>query len=60
VVWGIDTSNVDRVLVAGRVLMRDGVLQADVPRAREMATEARERVAAAAGLVVGTAPGGGW
>lgn len=56
VVWGMDTSNVDRVLVAGRVLMRDGVLQADVPRAREMATEARERVAAAAGLVVGAAP----
>jgi cytosine/adenosine deaminase-related metal-dependent hydrolase len=56
VVWGMDTSNVDRVLVAGRVLMRDGVLQADVTRAREMATEARERVAAAAGLVVGAAP----
>ena len=55
VVWGMDTSNVDRVFVAGRVLMRDGVLQADVPGARNMATAARERVAAAAGLVVGAA-----
>ena len=30
VVWGMDTSNVDWVFVGGRVLMRDGVLEADV------------------------------
>jgi cytosine/adenosine deaminase-related metal-dependent hydrolase len=58
VVWGMDTSNVDIVFVGGRVLMRDGVLQADVRRARELATTAGRRVAAAAGLVVGAAPGG--
>ena len=34
VVWGMDTSNVDWVFVGGRVLMRDGVLEADVQRAR--------------------------
>jgi cytosine/adenosine deaminase-related metal-dependent hydrolase len=57
VVWGMDTSNVDWVIAAGRVLMRDGVLQADVPRARAMATAARERLAGV-GLAVGAAPGG--
>jgi len=58
VVWGMDTSNVDMVLVGGRVLMRDGVLLADVQRARELATAARRRVAPAAGLVTGAAPRG--
>ena len=58
VVWGMDTSNVDRVFVGGRVVMRDGVLEADVQRARSLATTARQRVAAAAGLVVGAAAGG--
>ncbi len=58
VVWGMDTSNVDMVLVDGRVVMRDGVLEADVQRARELATSALERVAAASGLVVGAAYGG--
>ena len=58
VVWGMDTSNVDMVLVDGRVVMRDGVLEADVQRARELATAALERVAAASGLVVGAAHGG--
>ncbi|HEX6330273.1 MAG TPA: amidohydrolase family protein [Actinomycetota bacterium] len=57
VVWGMDTSNVDWVFAGGRVLMREGVLQADVERAGALATEARGRVAAAAGLV-GAAPGG--
>lgn len=60
VVWGMDTSNVDWVFAAGRVLMREGALQADVPRARALATAAWERVAAAAGLVAGIAPGGAW
>ena len=58
VVWGMDTSNVDWVFVGGRVLMRDGVLEADVQRARSLATAARQRLAAAAGLMVGAAPGG--
>jgi len=60
VVWGMDTSNVDRVLVAGRVLMRDGALEANVERARNLATTAHHRVATAAGLAVGAAPGGEW
>jgi cytosine/adenosine deaminase-related metal-dependent hydrolase len=51
VVWGMDTSNVDWVFARGRVLMRDGVLEADVERARKLATEAQQRVADAAGLV---------
>jgi len=57
VVWGMDTSNVDWVFAGGRVLMREGVLQADVQRARDLTTSARERVARASGLVVGAAPG---
>ena len=60
VVWGMDTSNVDWVFVGGRVVMRDGVLEADVQRARSLATTALERVAAASGLIVGAAPGGEW
>lgn len=55
VVWGMDTSNVDRVFVGGRVVMRDGVLTADVERARASATAAQRRVAAASGLIVGAA-----
>ena len=45
VVWGMDTSNVDWVFAGGRVLMREGVLQADVGRARALADAARERLA---------------
>ena len=56
VVWGMDTSNIDRVIVGGRTLLRDGVLLADVAAARELASRARERVAGAAGLApAGTA-----
>jgi cytosine/adenosine deaminase-related metal-dependent hydrolase len=58
VVWGMDTSNVDHVLVAGHPLVRGGALEADVAAARELATAARERVAAAAGVAVGAASGG--
>jgi cytosine/adenosine deaminase-related metal-dependent hydrolase len=57
VVWGMDTSNVDHVMVGGRVLMRDGVLLTDTRRVRDLATEALRRVAAAAGLTVGVASG---
>jgi 5-methylthioadenosine/S-adenosylhomocysteine deaminase len=58
VVWGMDTSNVDWVLAGGRVLMREGRLEADADRARTIAAIAGQRVAAAAGLVVGAAPRG--
>jgi 5-methylthioadenosine/S-adenosylhomocysteine deaminase len=58
VVWGMDTSNVDWVFVAGRPLMRSGALEANVERARDLATTAQRRVAAAAGLALSTAPGG--
>jgi 5-methylthioadenosine/S-adenosylhomocysteine deaminase len=57
VVWGMDTSNVDWVFVGGRVVMRDGVLEADVARARAAAAEARRRVAGASGLVLGPTVG---
>lgn len=58
VVWGMDTSNIDSVFVGGRVVMRGGVLEADVQRARSLATAALERVSAASGLVLGAARGG--
>lgn len=51
VVWGMDTSNVDRVLVAGRTLVRDGRLEADVDRARALGEQARRRVAETAGML---------
>ena len=41
VVWGMDTSNVDWVFVAGRPLMRSGALDANVDRARDLATTAQ-------------------
>jgi 5-methylthioadenosine/S-adenosylhomocysteine deaminase len=50
VVWGMDTSNVDWVFVAGGAVKRAGVLQGDVARATDLANAARDRVAAAAGL----------
>jgi 5-methylthioadenosine/S-adenosylhomocysteine deaminase len=59
VVWGMDTSNVDWVFVAGRPLVRQGALQADVQRARSLVAAARERLAASAGLPVGAAGGTG-
>jgi 5-methylthioadenosine/S-adenosylhomocysteine deaminase len=60
VVWGMDTSNVDWVFVAGRPLMRNGALEANVERARDLATTAQQRVATGAGLAVGTPPGSEW
>lgn len=53
VVWGMDASNVDWVVVAGRPLVRNGVMQADVPRARDVATEARQRLERATGELIG-------
>ncbi len=54
VVWGMDTSNVDTVLVAGNVVLGEGAIVADVGRARGLAVAAQARVAAAAGLVTTT------
>ncbi|HET6712188.1 MAG TPA: amidohydrolase family protein [Actinomycetota bacterium] len=54
VVWGMDTSNIDRVLVGGRTVLRGGDLEADVAAAGTIATEARERVAVAAGMALNT------
>jgi len=58
VVWGMDTSNVDWVFASGRALMRNGVLEADVERARSLAMAAQHRVAVASGLMVGASVGG--
>lgn len=58
VVWGMDTSNVDWVLVAGRPRLRHGALDADLVRARDLAAAARQRVADAAGPRVATGAGG--
>lgn len=57
VVWGMDTSNLDWVFVAGRAIMRDGTLQADVERARSLASDAHRRVGMAAGLPASLAAG---
>jgi cytosine/adenosine deaminase-related metal-dependent hydrolase len=51
VVWGMDTSNIDRVLVGGRTVLRGGALEADVAAMSAIAIESRERVSSAAGLV---------
>jgi 5-methylthioadenosine/S-adenosylhomocysteine deaminase len=53
VVWGMDTSNVDWVFVAGEALMRDGALVGDVERARDLASTAQRRVGGASGLLTG-------
>ncbi|HJS26818.1 MAG TPA: amidohydrolase family protein [Actinomycetota bacterium] len=58
VVWGMDTSNVDWVFVGGRVVMRGGVLEADVERVRDLAEEARRRVGDASGVVASASTGG--
>lgn len=58
VVWGMDTSNIDWVLVAGRPVMREGVLTADLDRARVLARAAQQRLTGASGLEVATGAGG--
>lgn len=57
VVWGMDTSNVDWVFVAGKPLMRSGVLVADVKAASEAAVRAQRQVAGAAGLMAAAGSG---
>lgn len=53
VVWGMDSSNVDWVIVDGRVVVRAGELDADVTAVRKGAEDAARRVSHAAGLVAG-------
>lgn len=50
VVWGMDTSNVDSVFVAGKALKRSGRLTGDVDRARRLAVESRDYVVAKSGF----------
>jgi cytosine/adenosine deaminase-related metal-dependent hydrolase len=52
VVWGMDTSNIDTVLVGGEAVVRNGELVADVAPVRDLAMVAQRRVATAAGLLV--------
>ncbi|HJQ92295.1 MAG TPA: hypothetical protein VJ950_11345, partial [Acidimicrobiia bacterium] len=58
VVWGMDTSNVDWVFVAGQPVMRNGVLDADLDRARNLAAAAQQRVKGASRALVETGSGG--
>lgn len=49
VVWAMDTSNVDTVMVAGKTLKRGGeLLNVDLPRLRELTAESCRQVLAAA------------
>jgi cytosine/adenosine deaminase-related metal-dependent hydrolase len=57
VVWGVDTSNVDWVLVGGRPLMRHGEIEADVMQARRLAVAAQERIGATTGSMAESAVG---
>lgn len=51
VVWGMDTSNVDSVFVAGKALKRNGkLLNVDLDRLREMAYRSRDYVIAQSGF----------
>jgi 5-methylthioadenosine/S-adenosylhomocysteine deaminase len=51
VVWGMDTSNIDWVIVGGDPVVREGALTTDAERIRDLANAARHRVASAAGLL---------
>ena len=44
VVWGMDTSNIDWVIVGGQARVRGGELDADMVQVRALAEEARARV----------------
>jgi cytosine/adenosine deaminase-related metal-dependent hydrolase len=54
IVWGVDSSNLDHVLVGGKALMSDGALVADVPRAQKLALSARDRMIASVGSGAGS------
>ena len=50
VVWGMDTSNVDSVFVAGKALKRNGRLTGDVDHARKLAIASRDYVVSTSGF----------
>jgi cytosine/adenosine deaminase-related metal-dependent hydrolase len=51
VVWGMDTSNVDSVFVAGKALKRNGqLLNVDLNRLMQQAYESRDYVVAKSGF----------
>ena len=50
VVWGMDTSNVDTVFVAGKALKRSGRLVGNVDRARKLAIASRDYVVSTSGF----------
>jgi 5-methylthioadenosine/S-adenosylhomocysteine deaminase len=53
VVWGIGTSDVDSVFVAGKALKRNGqLLNIDLDRARRLAVESRDYVVAKSGFTL--------
>ena len=53
VVWGMDTSNVDSVFVAGKALKRNGkLLNVDLDNLRRMAYESRDYVISKSGFVL--------
>jgi len=55
VVWGMDTSNVDTVFVAGKALKRNGqLLGVDLNRIRKMAYESRDYVVSKSGFKLPT------
>lgn len=56
VVWGMDSSNVDTVLVAGRALVRDGSLTADLSRVRSLIAQAQQRVGSRRTTTAGEPP----
>lgn len=58
VVWGMDSSNVEWVVVDGRIVVREGELDRDVAAVRTQANRAVRRVAEAAGLVAAGVEGG--
>ncbi len=55
VVWGMDTSNVDWVFVAGNPVVREGAVDADLDRVRSLAATARRQLAGSSGLLVESA-----
>jgi len=57
VVWGVDTSNIDWVFVAGRPLLREGSLGADVAHARELVSAAQRRLGIGGGMLAGSTAG---
>jgi hypothetical protein len=55
VVWGMDTSNGDTVMVGGKILKRDGkLLGVDLARVRKTAYDSRDYVVKTSGFKLPT------